>query len=101
MGEKLIRDDFATRAQFVDGATEIDGIPEDDGGDGEIETGGAVALILEGPIADFAEAVKEYGARERIARLTLIETGIGPPAQDGVADPVEREQSALQAADFA
>ena len=33
------------------------------GGDGEIEAGGAVALVLESPGADFAEAMEEHGAR--------------------------------------
>src|SRR5271165_6119148 len=46
VGEKLVGDDFAARAQLIDGAAEIDGVPEDDGGDGEIETGGAIALAV-------------------------------------------------------
>jgi len=45
--------------------------------------------------------VKEHGAREGVARFALVETGVGPPAQGRVADPVEREQRALQTADFA
>src|SRR5271157_1016838 len=101
VGEKLVRNDFAARAQLVDGAAEIDGIPENDGGDGEIEAGSAVALVFEGPVPDFPEAMKEHGARESVARLSFIEAGIGPPPQGGIADPVEREQSALQTADFA
>lgn len=44
--------------------------------------------------------MKEHGARERIASLALVETGVGPPAQGGIADPVEREQRAFQTADF-
>lgn len=35
---------------------QIDGAPESDGGDSEIEAGGTVALVLEGPITDFSEA---------------------------------------------
>ena len=101
VGEKLVGNDFAARAQLVDGAAEIDGVPENDGGDGEIEAGGAVALVFEGAVADFAEAMEEHGAREGVARLALVEAGVGPPAQGGVADPVEREQRALQPPDFA
>ena len=97
VSEKLVGNDFAARAQLFDGAAEIDGVPKDDGGDGEIEARGAIALVFEGPIADFAEAVEEHGAGEGVARFALVETGIGPPAQDRVA---EREQSALQAANF-
>ncbi len=101
VGEKLVGNDFAARTQFVDGAGEIDGVPENDGGDGEIEAGGAIALIFESPVADFAEAVKEHGAREGIACFALVEPGVGSAAQRWVADPVKREESPLQTADFA
>src|SRR6516164_4662273 len=73
MGKKLAGNDFAARAQPVDGKSEIDGVPKDDGGDGEIETGGAVALVFESPVTDFAEAMKEHGAREGVARFALVE----------------------------
>ena len=56
MGKKLIRNDFAARTQFVDGAAEIEGVPENDGGDDEIEARGAIALVFERAITDFAEA---------------------------------------------
>jgi hypothetical protein len=36
VSEKHIGNYFAGRAQFVDDAAEIDSVPEDDGGDGEI-----------------------------------------------------------------
>jgi len=100
VSEKLVGNDFAARTQFGDSAAEIDGVPEDDGGDGKVEAGGAVALVFESPVTDFAEAMKEHGSRERIARLTLVEPGVGSPAQPGIADPVECEQSALQATDL-
>jgi hypothetical protein len=63
MGQKLVGNSFVARAQFVDGATEIDIVPEGDGGNGEIETGGAIALVFESAVADFAEAMEEYGGR--------------------------------------
>jgi len=69
VSEKLVGNDFAARTQFGDNAAEIDGVPEDDGGDGKVEAGGAVALIFESPIADFAEAMEEHGAREGVARF--------------------------------
>jgi hypothetical protein len=100
VGDKLAGNYFSTRAQFIEGAPEINGILEDDGGDGEVEARGPVALVFEGTVADFTEAMKEHGAREGVARLALVETCVGPPAQSRVADPVERKQRALQAADF-
>ena len=62
MSEKLVWDDFSARTQLIDGATEIDGIPEDDGGDREVETGGAVALVFEGVVADLAVPMEKQGA---------------------------------------
>ena len=100
VSEKLVGNDFAARTQFGDSAAEIDGVPEDDGGDGKVEAGGAVALVFESPIADFAEAMEEHGAREGVARFALVEAGVGASAQGGIADPVECEQSALQATDL-
>ena len=77
VGDELIGDGFAAGTQLVDGASEIDGVPEDDGGDGEIEAGGAVALVFERPVADFAEAMKEHGPLEGVVRLALVEAGVG------------------------
>lgn len=55
-------------AQRVDGAGEIDGVPENDGGDHEIEAGSPVALVFESPIRDFAEPMKEHNPLERPRR---------------------------------
>lgn len=80
MREKIIRDNFAARAQFVDGAAEINRVPEDDCGDGEVEAGCAIALIFEGAVADFAEAVEEDRPLEGMVRLALVEAGVRSPA---------------------
>jgi helix-turn-helix resolvase-like protein len=37
VGEQLIADNLTPGAQFGNGAAEIDGVPEDDGGEGKIE----------------------------------------------------------------
>ena len=60
MSNKIIGNSLAARTQFVDDATEIDGIPEDHGGDGKVEAGSPVSLIFEGAVTDFTEAMKEY-----------------------------------------
>ena len=100
VGEQIVADGLAPGAQFGCGAAEIDGVPQDHGGDGEIEAGRPVFLIFEGPVADFAEAMKEHRPGERVARLALVEAGVGPPPQRRVADPVEGEERALQAPDL-
>jgi hypothetical protein len=80
VGEKLIGNDLAARAQLLYGAAEINDVPKDDGGDGEIEARGAVALVFASPIADFPEAMEEDGASDGIARLALVEAGVGSPS---------------------
>ena len=89
MSNKIIGNSLAARTQFVDDATEIEGIPEDHGGDGKVEAGSPVSLIFEGAVTDFTEAMKEYRPGERIACLALVESGARPPPQRRVADPIE------------
>jgi hypothetical protein len=48
VGEQLIADNFPLGTQLGNGATEIDGVPEDDGGNGEIEVRRPVSLIFIG-----------------------------------------------------
>jgi hypothetical protein len=79
MGEKIVGDGFAARAQLIDGAAEVDGVPEDDRSDREVEARGAVALIFEGAVADFAKTMKEHGSLESVVRLAFVEARIGAP----------------------
>ncbi len=80
VGDELVGDGFAAGTQLVDGASQIHGVPENDGGDREIEAGGAVALVLERAFADFAEPMEEDGSLESVVGLALVEAGIGAPA---------------------
>jgi hypothetical protein len=59
----------------VNGATEINGVPEDDGRDGEIETGSSIPLTFEGAITHFAEPMEEYGAGKSVSRFALFRAG--------------------------
>src|SRR3982750_1503352 len=52
-------------------------------------------------IAHAAEAVEAHGAGQRIARFALVQFRSGTPAQLRIAEPVEHQQGALNAADFA
>ena len=81
MSKQGIADDLALRARLIDGAPKIDGIPEDDGCDGEIEARGPVSLIFKGPITDFTEAVEKHSPGESVFRLAFIEHGMRPPPQ--------------------
>ena len=100
MSEQIVTDPFAIGAQFGYGVAEIDSVPEDDSCDDEIKTGSTVALIFEGPVADFTEAVKEHCPGERVTRLSLVEAGVRPAPQSWVADPVEGEKGAFEPAYF-
>ena len=62
--------------QLGNHTAEIDRVPEDHGCHCEIEAGGAVALVFEGAVANFAVAMKEQGPGERVARLTLVQPGV-------------------------
>ena len=50
-------------AQRGDGAFEIACVPQDNGGDDQVEAGRAVLLVLIGAVADLAQAVDEHGPR--------------------------------------
>ena len=50
VGQQRVGQNFALDAKLGDGAAEIDGVPEGDGGDREVETRGPVALIFEGAV---------------------------------------------------
>ena len=53
-------------------------------------------LVLIGAIANFAEAVEEYGAAKRILLLTLIEADVATATQFWVLQPLERKESPFQ-----
>lgn len=87
-------------AQRGNGMAEIDGVPEDNGRDDEIEARSPVQLIFEGPVADFVQAMKEYRSGERVARLSFVEAGARPPPQGRVADPINGKDGAFEPSYF-
>ena len=54
-------------AQNGDRAVQITGVPQGNGGDEEVQAGGAMLLIFIGAIADFADPMNEDGARQAVA----------------------------------
>ena len=92
---------FRRHRHAGDSLFEIAGVPQNDGGDEQVEPGGAVGLIFEPAVAQFAELVEEQGSRESVARLSLVEPGLGTPAQVDVAQPVEHEDRAFDPTDIA
>lgn len=93
--------DFVGCADVRQRHFEIASVPQDDGGDEQVEAGGAIGLVLEPTIAQFAELVEEERAGERVAGLAFVEARLGAPAQVDVAQPVEHENGAFEAAQLA
>src|SRR6218665_796651 len=80
---------------------QIDRVPQHDGRRHQIEAAGTVALLLETAVADFAQAVEEHGAGQRVARSPLVQPGMHPAAQLDALQPVQDEQRALDTAQLA
>jgi hypothetical protein len=69
-------------AKLGDGAAEIDGVPEGDGGDREVETRGPVALIFEGAIPDPAVTMEGRARASPLLFLALERClGVGSEIQ--------------------
>ena len=66
VGEQVVGN-LLDLAQGGNGALEISRVPQDDGGDEEVEAGSAVLLVLVGAVADFAEPMNEDRARQAVA----------------------------------
>ena len=56
--QKVVGDMFRL-AQSGDGTFEVSGVPQDDRGDDEVESGSTVLLVLIGPVTDFAEGAPD------------------------------------------
>src|ERR1700745_221768 len=54
-------------AQGGDGAVQITGVPQDDRGDEEVQTRGAMLLIFIRAVANFPKSIDENGARQAVA----------------------------------
>ncbi len=87
-------------AHGFDGAGEVAGVPEDDGGDDQIEAGGAVLLVLECPVTDFTETVDKDRSRQAVAGFAFVEFLAGLAPKFEILQPIEGEQCPLQPAEF-
>ena len=82
-------------------ALQIDRVPEHDGGDHQVQAAGAVALVLEAPVAQLAQPVEEHRPCQRVLGLALVQPDLHAAAQLDALQPVEREQRALDAPQLA
>src|ERR1700741_5199337 len=87
VGEQRVGQNFALGAKLGDGAAEIDGVPEGDGGDREVETRGPVALVFEGVVPDIAVTMEKQGAGQRVAGIAFIEPSVGTAPERRICEP--------------
>lgn len=92
---------LARLARGLGHSFQVDSIPQHDDGRHKVQTAGAVPLLLEGPVAYFAQPVDEDLPGQRIVRLALVQPGVHASAQFDVLEPVQDEQRVLDAAQFA
>ena len=93
--DQLGRHRRAAMPEHVERRVQIARVPQDNGGDQQVQPRCPIGLVLEGAVAQLAQAVEEYRAGKRIARLALVQPGIGAPAQLTAAEPVERKKASL------
>ena len=65
MGEQVIGAEFRIGREARQRRGRDSGVPEDDGGDGEVEARGTVGLVFEGAVPDLAVTMEKTG-RERV-----------------------------------
>ena len=91
MGEEAVGDSDASRAQMLDRAVEIDGVPVNDRGCHEGQARSPKALVLESPVAKFALPMEKEGASQRVAGLAFVEARMAALTKRGIGKPVEGE----------
>ena len=58
----------------IDRALQVHGIPQNDGGHDEIQATRTIALVFIGSAADFAEAIEEHPAAQRVVLLAFVQS---------------------------
>ena len=101
MGEEFGGGGDAGLLAGQDRLAELQRIPVDDDGGQQIEPSHAVVLTLAGAVTQFAALVEVDGTLQGVVGFSLVQAVLGAPTHGGVGDPVDHEQGAFDAADFA
>ena len=101
MPDQLGRHRPAAMSERIERRLQIARVPQDDGSDQQVQPRCPIGLVLERAVAQLAQAVEEYRASKRIACFSLVQPGVGAPAQLAAAEPVEHEKASLDAPDLA
>ena len=73
MGQQGVRHHLAMAAHGVERATELNGVPQRDGGRNRGEPARTMLLCFDGPIAQLAEAVEADSTLRKHCGTTLVE----------------------------
>ena len=77
----VVRQVVSFGPQALDDTGQVNGVPQDDGADHQVEAGSAESLALEGAVADFAALVEEDCPGQLVAGLALVQPGPAAVAQ--------------------
>ena len=86
--------------ESIYGPFEVNRIRERNRRDHEIQTAGSVPLIFMGAIPDLTEAMEEHRPRQRVPRLSFVQSASHTTPQRWIAKPFESEQGSLQSTVF-
>src|SRR5437867_8573500 len=89
MHEQLVRHDRPAGSECFRGLFEVDGIPEHDRGDDEVQATGTETLVIESAILDHSTAVEAHRAAQRVLGLALVQA-------NGYAAALERDDAAIE-----
>ena len=78
MNQQFVGNAPALLLKQTDRTFQVDCVPEDDCGHYQVESAGAIPLILKGSVSHFAEAVKEYCAGQGVLRFSFVQTDLNP-----------------------
>ena len=82
-----------------DSMFQIDGIPQDDRGNNQIEPAGLI--LFPGPVANRASSVEENCPSQGVSRLAFIQPEMNPPPEFWTLNPLQCEECPLDPAKFA
>ena len=94
MGEGLVRHSLAALTDGGDRLLKINRVPENDGGDHEVQPACAMPLVFVRSIPEFSEPVEEHSPCQGIFRLAFVEPDMNASPQFRAADVLKQEQRA-------
>jgi hypothetical protein len=92
MNQQFVGNSPALLLKQTDRTFQVDCVPEDDCGHYQVESAGAISLILKGSVSHFAKAVKEYCAGQGVLRFSFVQADLNPVAQIGALQPFEGKE---------